>query len=227
MFKWFKFGVAGVTGFLIIIGVVIGIGATIIFNLYVEKQKNINEAISSSIPKNSEHKPIKSTASTDKKKDFIQHGILNKGNFDQLKKGMTYIKVVDILGSEGKKESVRESTDSLSVTYQFKEKGYEGIDMGISFFNGELSHKTFYSGEPEKSEVIITSEQFDKIPTGMTYDDAQAIIGGPGILISEYGFPEDNYHTQTYRYDGHSESANAFLVFKKDILESKSQSSLE
>lgn len=41
MFKWFKFGVASITSLLILIGIIIGIAFTIVFNLYVEKQKKL------------------------------------------------------------------------------------------------------------------------------------------------------------------------------------------
>lgn len=229
MFKWFKFGLAGITGIFVLVGIIIGIAVTIIFNLYVEKQKQVS-VTSPSSPATTEEveKPFIEEESFDESNNsHVQAGILTKENFDRLQAGMSYKKTVKTLGTEGRKESERINQNTHSITYQFAEKGYKGIDISVSFLNGELSHKSFYSGVPGSSEIAITAAQFDEVKTGMTYEEIKKVIGGEGILRSDYGFPDGDYHSQTYTYDGRPSYSEAVFTFSEGELTSKSQNNLD
>lgn len=230
MFKWFKFGVAGITGLLIIVGIIIGIAFTVIFNLYVDKQKRLNEEISTveTIEQKDDFKKgEKSIKENQKRNKGIEPGILSKENFDLLEKGMSYKEVVKILGSEGKKDSERISDGSESITYKFAEKDRRGIDISASFLNGELSFKSYSYITIEDSETPISAESFDKLKPGMSYEEVSEIIGGEGILVSDYGFSNEGYHSMSYSYTGIRDGSRAQFTFRDDKLDSKSQDRLE
>lgn len=229
MFKWIKFGLAGVVGLFVLVGIIMGIATTIIFNLYVEKQKQMNATASSDAPEETEQ-IVSEDEPPDVKNDYyVQKGILNKENYDQLQPGMSYKEATEILGAKGRWESERKNLDIHSITYQFAEKGYRGIDISLSFLNGELSHKTyyFYGGSPEKSATIITADEFDEVKPGMSYEEVKNIIGGDGLLIADSGFPDGHYHSRTYKYDGEAADSEAEFKFNDDMIDSKSQRHLD
>ena len=227
MFKWFKYGVASVTGILIIVGIIIGIALTIIFNLYIEKQKQMNATISSEDSGESEQQSIEKDSLYEEKDTYVEKGILTLENYQRLQEDMSYEETVKILGTKGRKESVRDNPDTYSVTYKFAERGFKGIDISVSFLNGGLSHKYFYTLVPTKSAVNITAEQFDKVKSGMQYEEVKNILGGEGFLISDSGFPDSDYHSQTYKYNGNAIHSEADFTFNEGELKSKSQNLLE
>jgi len=227
MFKWFKYGVASLTGLFILVGIIIGIALTIIFNLYVEKQKKVNATISSEASVESEQQSIENAAIYEEKDTYVLKGILNLENYQKLQEELSYEETVKILGTKGRKESIRENPNSYSVTYMFAERGFKGIEITVSFLNGGLSHKTFFTVVPTKSAVTITAEQFDEVKSGMSYEDIKSILGGEGTLISDFGFPDSNYHSQTYKYNGQAIHSEAEFTFNDGEMKSKSQHQLE
>jgi len=227
VFKWFKYGVASVTGLLILVGIIIGIAITIIFNLYIEKQKQMNATVSSDTSVESEQPPIEKESLYEEKDTYVQKGILNFGNYQRLEEGLSYKETVKILGTEGRKESVRANHDIHSVTYKFTERGHKGLDISVSFLNGGLSQKSFYTLVPTKSEVTITAAQFDEVKSGMPYEEIKSILGGEGALIADFGFPDSDYHSQIYKYNGEVIHSEADFTFNQGEMKSKSQHLLE
>lgn len=112
---------------------------------------------------------------------------------------MSYKETVEILGANGRKESVRENLNSYSVTYLFSERGFKGIEITASFLNDGLSQKSFYSMAPTKSAVTITAQQFDEVKSSMSYEDIKHILNGEGILIADYGFLDSDFHSHQRR----------------------------
>ena len=79
------------------------------------------------------------------------------------------------------------------------------------------------------SEASISLEEFNKIKTGMTYEEVCAIIGGEGTLSSsvDVGIGAE-YKTEIYQWTGHgSLGANANVTFQGGKVISKAQIGLK
>ena len=79
------------------------------------------------------------------------------------------------------------------------------------------------------SEATISLEEFNKIETGMTYEEVCAIIGGEGTLSSsvDMGIGAE-YKTEIYQWTGHgSLGANANVTFQGGKVMSKAQFGLK
>lgn len=84
--------------------------------------------------------------------------------------------------------------------------------------------------EPAKDKDAgkMTMEKFNKIESGMTYEEVTEIIGGEGEVMSESGEKGSDYHTVIYQYEGvGSLGANANLTFQGGKLINKAQFGLE
>lgn len=76
--------------------------------------------------------------------------------------------------------------------------------------------------EPAK-EGVLTSEKYDQIKSGMTYEEVVAIIGSEGQVMSESGDKGTEFHTAMYEWetDGFMSAAN--IMFQNNKMMSKSQ----
>lgn len=83
--------------------------------------------------------------------------------------------------------------------------------------------------EPDSySGSSISQEEYDKIQDGMTYEQAEKIIGGSGRLQSKFGTKGTSFYTVVYRWKGHgSKDAYADLTFQDGKLIMKIQFGLE
>lgn len=72
----------------------------------------------------------------------------------------------------------------------------------------------------------ITKAEFDSISTGMSYEDAIAIIGGEGELMSEVNVGDGSTDTKIYVWYGDG-STNANLTFQGGKVVAKAQIGLE
>lgn len=82
--------------------------------------------------------------------------------------------------------------------------------------------------EPPKNKPSMSKSEFDQLKGGMTYEEATAIIGGPGEVISESGNPGEQLHTVMYQYEGEGDiGANANLMFQGNKLNNKAQFGLK
>jgi len=78
----------------------------------------------------------------------------------------------------------------------------------------------------EKNKPTISKSEFDALQTGMTYEEAVAIIGGEGELSSQVEIA--GYKTEIYMWKGEgSLGANANATFQNNSLSSKAQFGLE
>lgn len=74
----------------------------------------------------------------------------------------------------------------------------------------------------------ISMAEFEQLKSGMTYEEATAIIGGPGEIASESGNKGEVLHTVLYQYKGEKGlGANANLMFQGNKLQNKAQFGLE
>ena len=83
----------------------------------------------------------------------------------------------------------------------------------------------------ETNDPGISKAEFNKLKTGMTYEEAVKIIGGNGDVMSESGTPGGtgmDIHIVMYTFEGESGlGANANLTFQDNKLENKAQFGLE
>lgn len=74
----------------------------------------------------------------------------------------------------------------------------------------------------------ISKKEFDQLKSGMTYEEAVKIIGGPGEIQSESGNKGEALHTVMYMWEGEKGfGANASVMFQGGKLNMKSQAGLE
>lgn len=81
-------------------------------------------------------------------------------------------------------------------------------------------------------EVTVTLEEYNKIKTGMTYEEVQKIVGGPGVVSGEShvegikGVSKDT-DIKIISYNGEGElGANCLFTFTNNKLDSKAQTGL-
>lgn len=81
---------------------------------------------------------------------------------------------------------------------------------------------------PEDNSELITLEEYNKIETGMSYDEVKNIIGSDGEVSSETGKEGDDIHIVIYSWKGKgSTGANALITFSNGEVETKAQAGLE
>ncbi|MBO4694217.1 MAG: DUF3862 domain-containing protein [Clostridia bacterium] len=79
-----------------------------------------------------------------------------------------------------------------------------------------------------KSEATISRDEFEKIETGMTYDEVCEIVGGEGTLGSNVDIGDEEYKTEIYQWSGEGTvGANANVTFQGGKVVSKAQIGLE
>ncbi len=79
----------------------------------------------------------------------------------------------------------------------------------------------------KKEEEKITLEKFNKIETGMTYEQVVEIIGEEGTVLSESNVLNDEkYHTIMYSWKAKNQIANANVTFQGGKVISKAQMGL-
>lgn len=82
------------------------------------------------------------------------------------------------------------------------------------------------SPKVEKNSPKISKEEFEALETGITYEEAVAIIGGEGELSSQVDVA--GYDTKMYTWKGEgSMGANANATFQNNSLTSKAQFGLK
>ena len=85
------------------------------------------------------------------------------------------------------------------------------------------------SADVINSEASISLEEFNKIETGMTYEEVRDIIGGEGTLSSSVDMGiGDEYKTELYQWTGDGTiGANANVTFQNGKVISKAQIGLK
>ena len=77
----------------------------------------------------------------------------------------------------------------------------------------------------EADDNKVTLEKFNKIETGMTYEQVVEIIGEEGTLDSESDFMD--YKTQIYHWYAKNHMSNAIITFSNNKVTSKTQTALK
>ncbi len=161
-------------------------------------------------------------------KKEAKDGVLTEEKFNQIKSGMTYEEVKNIIGSEGSvvSESGDKGTEFHTVIYEWET---DGIFSNANFtFQGDKLMNKSQIGVTDSSGATVTKEEFDKISNGMTYEQIVEIIGGEGDILSESGNEGDQFHTVIYMYNGEGDlGANANFTFQGGKLQNKTQMGLK
>ena len=79
----------------------------------------------------------------------------------------------------------------------------------------------------ENESALLTKEKYDKIKTGMTYEEVVEIIGSKGTVMSESGDAGSDTHTVLYEFDTDGFMSAATMMFQGGKLMSKAQAGLE
>ncbi len=103
------------------------------------------------------------------------------------------------------------------------------ISMGGKGNNTEnQTTDTSTTATDEKQDTKITLEKFEKIETGMSYEQVVEIIGEEGSTISETNITNDEkYHTIMYSWKAKNGIANANVTFQGNKVISKAQVGLK
>lgn len=155
---------------------------------------------------------------------------LTQEKFDQIKEGMSYEEVADLIGHEGTliSETGEKGTDLHTVMYEWESTDSALANANFMFQGNKLMSKAQAGlGEGANSDVQITAEEFKKIQNGMSYEEVQQIVGGEGELTSETGAAGEQYHMIMVTYYGDAIGSNAVLSFTENKLDTKSQFGLE
>lgn len=80
----------------------------------------------------------------------------------------------------------------------------------------------------KKNDPGISMAEFEKVQSGMTYEEVVKIIGGEGEIQSETGAKGDEYYTVGYKWDGEKGfGSNAIMMFQGNKLDTKAQAGLK
>ncbi|WCN37100.1 DUF3862 domain-containing protein [Aneurinibacillus uraniidurans] len=110
----------------------------------------------------------------------------------------------------------------------------DGSPMNVEFKNGKLismvdvSKKT--AAKPKNNTITITQAQFNQVKLGMSLNQVEQIVGGPGQISSEYGKSGDKSYCMTIVYPGKRDDdliATAHFTFVDGKLYSRTQTGLQ
>lgn len=116
------------------------------------------------------------------------------------------------------------------------QKNHIGLYVFLSFFificiTGAMILNTsnfIENNSGNKNSELITLEEFNKIQTGMTYEQVKEIIGSDGTLTSDVSIGDEKYHTQIYSWYGNTiTGANANVTFQNGKVIGKAQVGLK
>lgn len=121
-------------------------------------------------------KPSSSTASTTTVQDNKKYSM---DKFNQIKMDMTYAQVKAILG-DGTEDSSTDIGGVKSVMYSWKNSDGSNISVTLQGDKVDTKAQAFLQSMNAK----VTMDKYNKINTGMTYDQVKAILG-EGELTSQ------------------------------------------
>lgn len=133
-----------------------------------------------------------------------------------------YSTVKNTLGVDGKMQHENDIGGIKTQAYEFKVGNATAI---MTFQNGALTSKamdslSFYKQDGEK----ITLDEFNKIQTGMTYDQVKDLFKRDGLLKSETAIVGAG--TKLYSWMN-SDGSNAIITFGDGTVNSKTQTNLK
>lgn len=92
--------------------------------------------------------------------------------------------------------------------------------VGISIFVGAIGGN---NSSVENATQGITSEKFNAIESGMTYNEVVNIVGSDGELSSQVDIGGDEYKTEIYVWYGAVPGSNANVTFQGGKVVAKAQ----
>lgn len=151
-------------------------------------------------------------------KEETSSGKLTEEKFKQIKEGMTFEEVFNIVGSKGKviSETGTDGDSNHTVIYEFETDGSFST-ANMTFQGNKLINKIGMGSSDEK----ITIDQFNKLQNGMTEAQVFEILGGEGNLISESG------NFKIYNYTGEKTLSSISITLQDGKLMNKTQMELE
>ncbi|MCD2346810.1 DUF3862 domain-containing protein [Clostridium guangxiense] len=135
--------------------------------------------------------------------------------FMQVKMGMTYNQVKEILGVG--KENV--STNTKTVIYIWQDSN---TDISITLKTDRVINKARVLIKPVSANVTI--DKYNKVNSGMTYNQVKKILG-KGQLTSQSEFIAGD-KSEIYSWIN-SNNSNATVTFQNGIVVTKSESNLK
>jgi outer membrane protein assembly factor BamE (lipoprotein component of BamABCDE complex) len=147
---------------------------------------------------------------------------LSMDKFNKIEFDMSYDQVKEIMGSEGNETSSSKSGSYESKSYEWK--GDKFARVSTRFQNGKLVSKTQSSITDNKGTADLSQAKFNKINTGMTYEQVKEVIGSEGELTttSQYG----NSESASYTWKGPNYE-RVYTSYTNGKLNNKSQSNLK
>lgn len=147
---------------------------------------------------------------------------LSMDKFNKIEMDMSYDDVKGIMGSEGNKTSETKSGSYESASYEWKGDKYARVST--SFQNGKLASKSQSGITESKGTDKLDQAKFNKVQTGMSYEQVKEIFGTDGELTtqSKYG----NTESKSYTWKGPNYE-RVFTSFNSNKLTNKSQSNLK
>ena len=97
--------------------------------------------------------------------------------------------------------------------------------VGISIFVGAIggNSDSVETAAKEITSDIMTAEKFNRIESGMTYDEVVNIVGSDGELLSQADVGGDEYKTEMYVWYGAVPGSNANVTFQGGKVVAKAQ----
>jgi outer membrane protein assembly factor BamE (lipoprotein component of BamABCDE complex) len=159
--------------------------------------------------------------------------------YNQIKSGMTYEDIVQIMGSPGEEPqgiNPQSATEHPAVpqlpagtVWEFDQGGCN-IKVSLLQSNRTISIKSFtwdgINNMPKRNH-LTTLTQFDQVTSGMTYDEVVSILGSPGMLFMSI----ESFHLASSRADsfvwwpeGKSDatiSHSLMVTFRDGVVQSK------
>lgn len=155
-------------------------------------------------------------------KDSSSSGDITYDKFKQLKFGMSYDEVKEVMGSDGEETRSSQVGQYESKTYAWKGDKFERISA--SFRNDELRFLSQSGLTGNSGDAAITKAKFDQVKTGMTYDEVKDVIGSEGEMTSMSKIGDSTLASYVWKGE---RFANMRATFKDEKMTSKSQSNLK
>ena len=164
--------------------------------------------------------PEKQDAAPETPKDSVEMDAYKK--FVALPMGSDYNTVRNALGVDGELKHENQVGDTKTQAYQFRVGSAVAM---MTFQRGQLTNKamdslTFYRQNGES----ITMDQFNRVQTGMTYDQVKDIFGRHGLLKSETNIGGHDSRLMSWI---NSDGSNVIITFSQGTVSSKTQTRLK
>lgn len=122
----------------------------------------------------------------------------------------------------------KEAGFSDASTVLYIKNNLKNGDIYLTFFNGKQSFSIFDKPSEGDNPNTITLAEFNKIRSGMKYDEAVKIVGGYGEILSEVDIGDPELYTSVIMWEGEgSLGANANVTVQGGKISSKAQFGLE